>query len=380
MANGTDNFAEDQRRAEVFDALSHPTRILILKALSQEPQGFADLKKKLGIDSSGHLQHHLNKLSGLVKTDYYGKYILSDEGRDALVTVETVEKATKPEPSSNRSHPTVKSIVWKAAALALVLALALSLTYAMSQQLALDTRVLSLEETLRSRDFQVDHLSQNVTRLRQLVTALEGVALQMDNAIGYSQAVLGTRKPAPQNLTCLSDGKATKISLLSTDLGYCYAPNPMLLNATYRQTLQMQVDNRTIGMPVFGYSYAPGNYTWLISGMEDSRGYLMIGATIRNDYAPSDATNRTDTPISNLRGTYRSYVGLSVKLLRQDGSEVPANNLNFTYAQNYTNMGNKSFILESGATTQVTFYLTPATLDFDRYEVCVSSLTAFPPP
>ena len=83
---------EDQRRAEIFDALGHPTRINIIKALSKETLGFADLKKKVGIDSSGHLQHHLNKLNGLIKTDEQGKYCLSDQGRDALLSVQIVER------------------------------------------------------------------------------------------------------------------------------------------------------------------------------------------------------------------------------------------------------------------------------------------------
>lgn len=84
---------EDQRRAEIFDALGHPTRISIIKALNEEPLGFADLKKEVGIDSSGHLQHHLNKLNGLIKTDEQGKYCLSNQGRDALLSVQIVERA-----------------------------------------------------------------------------------------------------------------------------------------------------------------------------------------------------------------------------------------------------------------------------------------------
>ncbi len=84
----------DRQRAEVFDALGHPTRIVILKALSEGALGFADLKKKTAIESSGHLQHHLTKLNGLIKTDEYGKYCLSDQGKDALLTVQTVENAS----------------------------------------------------------------------------------------------------------------------------------------------------------------------------------------------------------------------------------------------------------------------------------------------
>jgi DNA-binding transcriptional ArsR family regulator len=99
MEEGQD-FERDRQRAEIFDALGHPTRITILKALNEEAIGFADLKKKTGIDSGGHLQHHLTKLNGLIKTDEYGKYCLSDQGKDALLTVRTVENATDKKPIS----------------------------------------------------------------------------------------------------------------------------------------------------------------------------------------------------------------------------------------------------------------------------------------
>jgi DNA-binding transcriptional ArsR family regulator len=85
---------QDRQRAEVFDALGHPTRIQILKVLSEGSLGFADLKKKTGIESGGHLQHHMTKLNGLIKTDEYGKYCLSDEGKDALLIVQTVENSS----------------------------------------------------------------------------------------------------------------------------------------------------------------------------------------------------------------------------------------------------------------------------------------------
>jgi DNA-binding HxlR family transcriptional regulator len=94
----------DRQRAEVFDALGHPTRIAILKALQEGAAGFAELKKKTAIESSGHLQHHLNKLDGLIKTDEYGKYCLSDQGKDALVTVQTIENASATEETSAKTH------------------------------------------------------------------------------------------------------------------------------------------------------------------------------------------------------------------------------------------------------------------------------------
>ena len=95
MSNDEHTAEKDIQQAEVFDALGHPTRIVILKALNDGPSGFAELKKKTGIESSRHLLHHLNKLNGLVKTDEYGKYCLSDQGKDALLSVQTVEKVAE---------------------------------------------------------------------------------------------------------------------------------------------------------------------------------------------------------------------------------------------------------------------------------------------
>jgi DNA-binding HxlR family transcriptional regulator len=94
LSNDEHAAEKDIHQAEVFDALGHPTRIVILKDLSEGPAGFAELKKKTGIESSGHLLHHLNKLNGLVKTDEYGKYCLSEQGKDALLSVQTVEKVS----------------------------------------------------------------------------------------------------------------------------------------------------------------------------------------------------------------------------------------------------------------------------------------------
>lgn len=108
---------QDRQRAEVFDALGHPTRILILKTLNEEALGFADLKKKTGIESSGHLQHHLTKLDGLIKTDEYGKYCLTEQGKDAFLTVQTVEHMSsttavkeKPQRRHFSGKPSLKSI------------------------------------------------------------------------------------------------------------------------------------------------------------------------------------------------------------------------------------------------------------------------------
>ncbi len=83
---GTDESSSefDLREAELFEALGHPTRIRLLQTLNENPLGFSELKKKIGIDSSGHLTFHLSKLAGLVKTNPEGKYRLTDSGMEAL--------------------------------------------------------------------------------------------------------------------------------------------------------------------------------------------------------------------------------------------------------------------------------------------------------
>jgi DNA-binding HxlR family transcriptional regulator len=79
--------------AELFEAISHPTRIQILKTLEEAPQGFSELKHGLGISSSGNLTHHLSKLSTLVGTNAQGKYVLTDQGREALHVVNITRAA-----------------------------------------------------------------------------------------------------------------------------------------------------------------------------------------------------------------------------------------------------------------------------------------------
>jgi DNA-binding transcriptional ArsR family regulator len=355
---GIDNGDEDQRRAEVFDALSHPTRILILQTLRERPLSFSELKKKLGIESSGHLQHHLSKLGCLLKTDNYGEYSLSDQGKDALLSVETVERTIKSGTKQNgKVHFAKKNFWWKAAVIALALLLMVSLVLAAVENTNLSNQTSTFQTELNKRNLAV---------------------AQLDIAQRFSQAVFNMKKPQPQNLTASTDYTQTKIALLSTDIGYFYGPNPWPFNETLREALAIPIDNGSILLPDFGWTFSPENYSWRFHG---GNPYLMIGATVKNDYTSTDALNGTDNtaPIGNFRNIYLSYVSLTAKLYRQDGTEVQAENLNFTSAPNNTVMGDQKFISESGKTTQVTFYLYPSSLDVDHYEIYVSYLSAYPP-
>jgi DNA-binding HxlR family transcriptional regulator len=81
--------------AELFEAISHPERIKILKILSKKPSSFASLKRQLGIQSSGNLDYHLKKLRQLVKVQQDGLYGLTDAGKEALLSIEAIEMWTE---------------------------------------------------------------------------------------------------------------------------------------------------------------------------------------------------------------------------------------------------------------------------------------------
>jgi hypothetical protein len=75
---------------EVFEAISHPIRIAILKELAKKPTRFADLKRQLRIKSNGLLDFHLKKMNTIVTTDSDGLYTLNDRGFAALRAVSVV--------------------------------------------------------------------------------------------------------------------------------------------------------------------------------------------------------------------------------------------------------------------------------------------------
>lgn len=84
--------ARTMKEDELFEAISHPMRVDILKILASKPTRFADLKRKLKIKSSGLLDFHLKKMASLVITDSNGDYALNEQGFAALQAVDVVSK------------------------------------------------------------------------------------------------------------------------------------------------------------------------------------------------------------------------------------------------------------------------------------------------
>jgi DNA-binding HxlR family transcriptional regulator len=86
MTNSTDDLGE----AGLFEAISHETRIHALFELRINPTSFSELKRKLGISSSGNLQHHIRKLGPLIHLSSTGLYELTDQGRESLLAIRAV--------------------------------------------------------------------------------------------------------------------------------------------------------------------------------------------------------------------------------------------------------------------------------------------------
>jgi hypothetical protein len=76
--------------ASLFESIAHETRIKTLFLLQNESLGFSALKRKLGLTSSGNLQHHINKLGVLIELNTDGQYTLTDNGREAIMAIQAI--------------------------------------------------------------------------------------------------------------------------------------------------------------------------------------------------------------------------------------------------------------------------------------------------
>jgi DNA-binding transcriptional ArsR family regulator len=131
---GTGEGEFDAAKAELFEAIGHPNRIKIIQELDQGPVGFAELKKRVGMESSGHLAFHLGKLRYLVALNSDGQYALTAEGKEALRMIQTVRE--KRSGQENR-HTVVSRRALVAVLLVLIVALAAVATF---QQLEIANR------------------------------------------------------------------------------------------------------------------------------------------------------------------------------------------------------------------------------------------------
>ncbi len=140
-------------RAEVFEALGHPTRMRILQALSDRALGFSELKRETGIESNGLLAFHLGKLAGLVKLNSESSYALTDEGREALRIIEA--SRTQPEGHQGQRQafhlPHQKAIL--AGLLVVLIVLGSVAVYQQSQVGSLSQEIASRTATVQGNQY-----------------------------------------------------------------------------------------------------------------------------------------------------------------------------------------------------------------------------------
>jgi len=157
----------NQARAELFEALGHPIRIRILQTLEREPMGFAELKKAVGIESSGHLTFHLGKLEGLLKVGQDGGYSLTDEGREALRVI----SATRDEGEGGIKLRAPRMAARNVAIVALIIGLLLTTSIVIYQQ----QQIGALNRSIASQ--QVGSVVINGTRYSYLDIPMQSLNL-----------------------------------------------------------------------------------------------------------------------------------------------------------------------------------------------------------
>ena len=227
---------------------------------------------------------------------------------------------------------------------------------------------------------QVSTLQNNISENSKVIGWL-------DTALNLTQLTVKLQPPQQsQYLKSIDESnqqeETTKIYLVSTTVGYSYDPYPWPLNDVLRNNLIVSTDNGSIRLPDFGWNYLPGNYSFYTGGEIP---VLMIGVTVRNDYTPFDAGNGNDPsmPIGNRTGNFLSSINLAVRIYSQDGSLIQikyADNIPTPEPSSTTKKGGTAFLLGSGQTKQVIFYLSTSGIDLADGNYCkiyVSSLSAY---
>jgi DNA-binding HxlR family transcriptional regulator len=158
LSEGSDE-GFSRERAELFEALGHPLRLEILRALSESPLGFADLKRRVNITSSGHLTHHLEKLDGLVKTTPEGLYALTDDGKEALRIASTLAPTASTAGGETEGK---RRIVASRAVLAVLISLVIVVA------------AVAIVEGLGIADLTIEQKGVMVTNIHQFLTTVSG--------------------------------------------------------------------------------------------------------------------------------------------------------------------------------------------------------------
>jgi DNA-binding transcriptional ArsR family regulator len=187
--------------AELFEELGHPVRIKILQCLGEAQLSFSELKRKVGLESSGHLQFHLGKLDGLVRI-LGGDYALTDDGREALRLMETLKRAKGMD--VKRSDKGVRTLFKVALLVALVMSAAAAFTY---HENSLLLEIEGLRAALQASKAQVQRLQgeiQNETEMDQYAeNEMRKTIQDLQNRLGVYVGLESATLRYPQGLPLL---------------------------------------------------------------------------------------------------------------------------------------------------------------------------------
>jgi hypothetical protein len=241
---------------------------------------------------------------------------------------------------------------------------------------------------------ELEKRNQVIVECNQVIVDRDTLITQLDTAIHLAESILKLKPPSDSKyLTTLPDqnneGEGTKIFLDSTGASYSYLPaypfatpwfNSRVSSGGYfsSQRAFELTNNRSITLSFWGWWFNSGGRMY--GGVTGGGGpALNIGVTVRNDYTSADI----GAPIGNRTGSYISSIVLGIRFYSWNGSivEVPkATGVAAPTASSSTAMGGATFLLGSGRTKQVEFYLSPSASDIeaiDHYEIFVASLSAY---
>ena len=87
------NFLSEKDLTLIFNLLKHPLRRRIIKLLSESPQPYSSILKKLNISESSILNYHLREMDELlIKKDNNAKYTLTEIGEICLQLILRVKE------------------------------------------------------------------------------------------------------------------------------------------------------------------------------------------------------------------------------------------------------------------------------------------------
>lgn len=248
-----------------------------------------------------------------------------------------------------------------------VLLTVLVLLLALSSALAIFefSNVLSLQNELSQRDKTLVDRDTLITQLDTAIRLAESLSkLKLPNASQYL-----TTTP-DQN----SSAENTKIFLTDSGVSISYLPAYPFSTPWFNgsgpfssQRVFELTNNRSIALSFWGWWFNTGRMFGGVTG--GGVPSLNIGVTVRNDYTSADV----GAPIGNRTGSYISSVNLGIRLYSWNGSivEVPrTTGLAAPTASSNTAMGGVTFLLVSGQSKEVIFYLSPSVSDMEAICYC----------